>query len=250
MEMFRVAKDLGRDTIIKGVVTTDLVMEKDGRALVVPQIDPSEIMNASPYTPLNSFFKGKERYVKISCSSTPISEVEACSILINSEDEVSNLQETLSTVFDHCPQFYYTAGVIVDVELKKVVYSISTGGRPFSDLPDVLNYLKDAGAEIYVASGDSKRSLSVISSYMGINQDHIYPVSTPRRKEEIVLKLKKRCNQVVMVGDGLNDIYALRAADLGVLTIQQDSRPSNDLIKAADVVINNIVELPNLLNGI
>jgi Cu+-exporting ATPase len=131
-----------------------------------------------------------------------------------------------------------------------VVYSISTGGRPFSDLPDVLNCLKDVGAEIYVASGDSKRSLSVLSAYMGISQDHIYPVSTPRRKEEIILNLKKRCNHVVMVGDGLNDIYALRAADLGVLTTQQDSGPSDDLIEAADMVINNIDELPNLLKGL
>ena len=43
-----------------------------------------------------------------------------------------------------------------------------------------------------------------------------------------------------MVGDGLNDILALRAADVGVMTIQQGDVRPNKLKDAADIVIKDI----------
>ncbi len=247
LKMYRVAKDISRNVIMKGIVTTELVMETDGRALVIPQLDPVEVMETPPEMPLSIFFRGRDRDVKISCSSTPVSEEEALSVLLSSEVEVSNLQETLTAVCARCPRFYYTTGLIVDVEAGKVTHSISTGGMPFPALVVVLKELEGMGADIYVASGDSMRSLSSLTRCRGIKEERIYPASKPRQKEEIVKSLKNDYRLVVMVGDGLNDRYALEAADLGVLTVQQDSRPTTDLIEAADEVIDDIRKLPVLV---
>ncbi|MHC1631965.1 MAG: HAD family hydrolase [Methanotrichaceae archaeon] len=247
LEMYRVAKDITRNILMTDIITTKLVMEKSGRALVVPHIDPTELMETPPHTSLSAFFVGRNNDIQISCSSTPVSEDEACSILLSSEVEVADVQETFVAVCAHDPQIHYTIGLIVDTELREVSYSVSTGGNPFPGLQDVLEELDMLGVEIYVASGDSMRSLFNLAEYIGIRQDHIYPVSTPRQKEEIVLSLKEDCDQVIMVGDGLNDLYALKAADLGVLTVQQDSYPSEELFQAANRTINEIVELPALL---
>jgi Cu+-exporting ATPase len=73
------------------------------------------------------------------------------------------------------------------------------------------------------------------------------PIANPRRKMEVVAELKKRYVQVVMVGDGLNDIYALRAADLGVLTVEQHTRPSPRLVDSADAIIKSISDLPAII---
>jgi Cu+-exporting ATPase len=63
------------------------------------------------------------------------------------------------------------------------------------------------------------------------------------------VELKQSYGTVVMIGDGLNDLHALKAADLSVLTIQQDSHPLSCLFQAADAVIEDIQELPQLLRS-
>ena len=250
LKMYRVAKDIPKNVIILQVVTTHLVMEKDGRALVIPHIEPAEIMKADPQMSLSTFFKGKDDQIKISCSSTPVSEKEACLIILDSKAKIGDVQETLAAVCARCPASYASycaSGFIVDAEIEEVTYSVSTGGKPFPCLQEVLDKLTDMGIDIYVASGDSMRSLSGLTKCRGIEPENIYPASTPRKKEEVVSKLKDEYDLVVMVGDGLNDIYALKAADLGILTVQQDSKPSEQLIQAADRIINDITELPLVL---
>ncbi|MCX9025067.1 MAG: HAD family hydrolase [Candidatus Methanoperedens sp.] len=66
-------------------------------------------------------------------------------------------------------------------------------------------------------------------------------LSTPRKKEEIVKRLKKQYDKVIMVGDGINDRLAMRAADLGVLSIQQTGKCPKLLCEEADVVIRDIL---------
>lgn len=244
LRTYRVAKDIPHGLLLECIVTSDLIMEKGGRALVVPQIDPDMIASSNPDTPVRLFLK--EDWIEISCSSTPVSREDAIDILCHSEARMADVQEAHRAVKARCPDTYSSVGMIVDTDLREVAYAISTGGTPFPGLDCVLQQLKSLGADVYVASGDSMRSLEHFTDH-GIQPDHIHPVSNPNRKREIVLELKKRYRKVVMVGDGLNDLYALEAADMGVLTVQQSRHPSLDLLRAADVVIKDILELPELL---
>ncbi len=246
LKMYRVAKDIPRGIIMKKVVTWELIMEKRSRALVVPQIDPSKIASCPPQEPVGLLINGRENSIEISCSSAPISREEAVSILQHSKAKVADIQEVYRAVLSKCPNKYQTTGMIVDIDLGDIAYAISTGGTPFPGLKNVLSNIQSMGADVYVASGDSSRSLMRLAD-LGIKPERFYPVSDPRRKQEIVLELKDKYGKVVMVGDGLNDLYALEAADLGVLSVQQDSRPSSGLISAADEVMKDILELPGIL---
>lgn len=240
------AKDIERKAILKNVVTWELIMEKKGRALVVPQMDPDLIFSCRPDDALGTLVVGREELLEISCASSSISKDEAVGIVVRSQAKVRDLQEVHRAVLARCPDNYHTAGMIVDKDLQEVVYALSTGGSPFPGLSEVLSDLKELGADIYVASGDSMRSLSHLKE-LGLDLSRVYPVSSPRRKKEIIVNLKAQYRQVVMVGDGLNDLYALRAADLGILTVQQDTRPTFKLLEAADEIITNIKELPKIL---
>jgi soluble P-type ATPase len=246
LRMYRVAKDIQRGIIMKNVVTWQLIMEKKGRALVVPQIDPDLICSCRPNDALGMLIYGREQFLEIGCSSSLISKEEAIDIVGRSKAKVRDLLEVHRAVSAWCPNNYHTAGMIVDEDLGEVVYVLSTGGSPFPGLQDVLSDLKRLGADVYVASGDSMRSLSSLQE-LGIDLSRVNPVSSPLRKKEIVLDLKSRYRQVVMVGDGLNDLYALKAADIGILTVQQDTHPTLKLLMAADEIITNIRELPKIL---
>jgi len=246
LRMYRVAKDLGRGIILEKVVTWELIMEKKGRALVVPQIDPESLARCPPDAPLYTLASGREDCIEISCASTPISKEEALDILSRSKATIRDLQEVHQAVKARCPDTYQTAGMIVDSDLQDITHALSTGGTPFPGLAEVLDCLKSLQVDIFVASGDSMRSLTSLKDF-GFDLDRIYPVSTPKRKAEIVASMKSRYRRVIMVGDGLNDLYALRAADLGILTVQQDTRPASQLIQAADEIIRDIRDLPRII---
>jgi soluble P-type ATPase len=245
LRTYRVAKDIYHDLLLESIVTSDLIMEKTGRALIVPQIDPDLLLSSDPDAPLRLFLD--EELIRISCASTPVSREEAISILRSSSVRIAEAQEAHRAVRARCPDTYSSTGIIIDTDLREITYAISTGGMPFPGLDCVLKRLSDIGADVYVASGDSMNSLEHLSDH-GIRSDRIFPVADPNRKCEIVLGLKRSYSKVVMVGDGLNDLYALSAADIGVLTVQQNSRPSSDLLTAADKVIKNLEELPELLS--
>ncbi len=246
LRMYRVAKDIRRGLMLERVVTWELIMEKGGRALVVPQMDPDIICTMRPDDPLVTVVQGREHLLAVSCSSGKLSKERAIDILSGSKAKVRDLQEVHQAVKARCPEKYRTAGMIVDDDRAEVVYTLSTGGVPFPGMKEVLLDLKQMGADVYVASGDSMRSLDCLED-LGIDLKRVYPVCSPKRKKEVVSDLKGRYGRVVMVGDGLNDIYALRAADLGILTVQQDTRPASALREAADVVINDIKELPKMV---
>lgn len=246
MKMYRVAKDIEKSTIMENVITWELIMKKKGRALVVPQMDPEIISSFQADDNLGKLIAGREEMLAVSCSSSNIPREEAIDIVLKSKAHISDLIDVHMRVKARCPGNYHTAGMIIDADRYEVVYAISTGGTPFSGIKEVIIDLKDMGADIYAASGDSMRSLYVLQD-LGIGLSRIYPVSTPLKKKEIVEGLKSRYRQVIMVGDGLNDIFALQSADLGILTVQQDTRPAKELLSAADEIISDIRDMPAVI---
>ncbi len=79
---------------------------------------------------------------------------------------------------------------------------------------DVVEDLREAGLRTALASGDTAASAGHIASELGIDEFHSELL--PEDKLNLVRAMQERGENVVMVGDGVNDAPALAAADVGV----------------------------------
>jgi Cu+-exporting ATPase len=158
------------------------------------------------------------------------------------------LRDVICMVHNHCPGiFYLAAGIIVDAGPGTISHTLSTGGKLYPRSGEVFSRLRERGVDTYVASGDSMRNLRRLADRLDIPLGNVFDTTSPEDKEDIVNRLKQRYSHVVMVGDGLNDLLAIRAADTGVVTRQQgDSRPSV-LLEAADNVIDDIARVVDIV---
>jgi len=89
-----------------------------------------------------------------------------------------------------------------------------------------------------------------MADYLGIPRDRVFGVATPTVKAQIVADLKAEYDRVVMVGDGINDLCAMKAADVAILSEEQSGEKYPDLYEAADYVIKSVREVVEIVKGL
>ena len=76
-----------------------------------------------------------------------------------------------------------------------------------------IKELKQMGLKVLMLSGDKQIVASKVASELGIDKSH--GELNPEQKALLIKELQKSAN-VVMVGDGINDILALKSANVGI----------------------------------
>lgn len=119
---------------------------------------------------------------------------------------------------------------------------------------EAIDMLKNKGLNVYMLTGDHKKTADSIASKLGIE---VMAEVLPQDKEKKVKELQDLGHKVIMVGDGINDAPALMRADVGIAMtsgtdIAMDSADivlmKNDLndvviaIELSQAVIKNIKE--------
>lgn len=245
LRMYRVAKNINTGAILNEVVSTELVSRKPYCALLVMQINSNKLIKCPPDMLISDLIKKYKIGIEVGCSRIYVDNNIALSVVENdTRATMSDLQDVMAEVKQRCKNiFYLGVGLVIDLETKSIPYVICTGGKIYSNSCSVIQTLTEKGISVYIASGDSMRNLQPLANNVCVPLECVYEISTPKKKEEIVKRLKEQYDKVVMVGDGINDILAFRAADLSVLSVQQTGKCPPILSDEADIVIHDIKEI-------
>jgi Cu+-exporting ATPase len=253
LKKYRVAKDVYNDQILHGIASLSLVGTRRDYGLVVFQLDaPRQLEGVSSDLLISRFVKCYNVALEVVCANSDITNEDVMkSVTRDRKALVQDLFEVLHEVSLHCKHNRFTGiAMVVDVDNGRIPYVLATCGDLFKGTEKVVNELKSMGAKIFIASGDAKNTLYSLARCIDIPYEQVTDIATPMVKERLIKDLKLQYRLVVMVGDGINDVPALKSADLGILTVEQKEERPDILYDAADVVIENIEQLPEVVRKI
>ncbi len=251
--MQRIAKDISRNEILFDFTTTAVAGRKSQCVITIIHFEPLEgIKECSPATRIYNFLTEHDVDIDIACSSIPVTKDRVIEVIKNdTRATVRDLQEVLDEVLLRCEDTYYIGiGMMVDTETMTIPYTLSSCGKLFPSARKVVKTLERLGVNVFIASGDRQLDIEKLADRIGIPRRRAFGLSTPARKKEIIEHLKREYSPVIMVGDGLNDILAFQAADIAILTLEQESERPQRLIDAADLVVEEIGEIIPIMEDI
>ncbi|MGL4394524.1 MAG: heavy metal translocating P-type ATPase [Brevinema sp.] len=94
----------------------------------------------------------------------------------------------------------------------KAVFSFFDSIKP--EAIDVIKQLKQMGKRIIMITGDHKNAAINIGNQLNLNS--VISEASPKQKLDNINSLKEQGYKVAFVGDGINDVAALEAADVGI----------------------------------
>jgi len=247
LSTYRVAKDVARQVLMPGVETTTLTFASPDRVLIVLPVHSKHLIAAGKDELLSAYLTENGIGFGISCTRKITTAEEIRGMLYSDTvTKVGDLQECIRDVWRICREestLTLNSGAILNMARRSIEFTITAGGWPFEGAKDTITALHKTGIPAFIASGDRSTKLEIMADHLGIPRDRVYGVATPTVKARIVSDLKEEYDHVVMVGDGINDICAFRAADTAILTVQQPGERPEELFKAADYVVNCVQEV-------
>ncbi len=129
----------------------------------------------------------------------------------------------------------FTPMLLLDVDNKELLGLLCVADKIKETSLEALRMLKAQGLELYMLSGDSKKTALAIGQRLEIEADKLIAEVLPEQKAEFINKLKAQGKKVAMVGDGINDTPALASADVSFTM----GRGSDAALETGDIVLMN-----------
>lgn len=246
----------------------------------IPAIDKMEILDEIPFSSENKMsllkikFDGKERILVLGAYDILVERLDDKSKNYSKEIfDKNNLKLYRNLLFGEVTNktsFENSQEYLDSLEITPFcIVSISDQVR--DDVMDAINLFRDNGINFKILSGDAPYAVQAIASRIGweINDDEmitggqleklndadfkaavlknqIFARLKPEHKLRIIKCLKEEKIYTAMIGDGVNDLPAIKEADMGI-AMEEGSQITKEI---ADIVLlkNKFSLLPEIFN--
>ena len=148
----------------------------------------------------------------------------------------------------------------VDLDTGRIhrVFAYTTVPRAVA--AEVVGRTRELGYEPHVVSGDATHILRRVAEEVGVPAANVHAYQSATDKADTLSALRTDGASAVMVGDYVNDRFALELADLGILVREGDpddgpadradgpADPDDGLADRADATVAGIEDVPAILN--
>lgn len=137
-----------------------------------------------------------------------------------------------------------------------------------TDVAATIRYFEEQGVAVKVISGDHPETVRSVASLAGlgsgqsaidacslpteprqlgelVDQNSLFGRVTPAQKRRMVCALKDRGHVVAMIGDGINDVLAIKEADFGIAL--GSGTPASRAVAQLILLDNNFAALPKVI---
>ncbi len=234
------------------------------------EIDTTNVTNILP-------FSSEKKFAGFEVNHTSSFYIGAYSFLFHKQDqEISDfihqyaskgqrvlvLAEASQALTEHPTNLKLLGCIILEDELR-------------DNIQELMNFFEQNDVQIKIISGDQVETVQTLSKLAGVNNSNycidmtqcndelenvvesnvVFGRVLPKQKKELVEALRKKGHTVAMIGDGVNDVLALKKADVSISLNDASSAAKNssnivllsndfgvvpDIIYEGRRVINNI----------
>ncbi|MBC7113266.1 MAG: HAD family hydrolase [Candidatus Methanomethyliales bacterium] len=232
----RVVLDLQKNETLFHVNTLKFVLEIGGHLV--------NIKGA-----INEIKRDSIKIGKVICSSSHV--LPRISNEILGQNNVLNaLKRVLVEAKRHCGSEVGTCAALIVDRFGRPTHAVGLGGILYEDVRETVETIRGSDDDVFIATGNCRESTLKCARILGIDKRFVIADASPKEKMDFVKKLRRFYGLVVMVGNDINDLPAMREADLSILVKRDPSDVTEDILFKVDHLVSSLKEVPKIISEI
>lgn len=162
---------------------------------------------------------------------------------------LDGIREAYKKALSHCSSELGACVAVVFNQEGKITDVVGLGGKLYPDVKESVKAMQEEGVDVYLATGNCKEMTFKCTDLLNIPRHAGIFDASPEEKRELVRRLRGFYGAVVMVGNDINDLIAMREADLSVL-VRRRGEFQEALCSEVDYFVDSMAEVVRIVSEI
>lgn len=160
---------------------------------------------------------------------------------------LEGIRETYEKALTHCASELGACVAVVFNREGEITDVVGLGGKLYPDVKESVRTMQERGVDVYLATGNCKEMTVKCADLLGIPRHAAIFDASPEEKRELVRRLRGFYGSVVMVGNDINDLIAMREADISVLVRRRGEFQKDILCSEVDYFVDSLAEVARIV---